>query len=218
MRRSVILLSGFKRTGKDTFYNQIQGNLNEKYNWHIYANRKNTNNSQFIELLQNKSNFVRFGFADELKKEVCNHYNINEINEYNKDTYSNIYSRTYRELLIDYAAKKREQNVNYWCSIVSNKITRFIKYGFNNFMITDFRYPNEYQYISENNKINTDDIFTVRLFRDYIDIPNISDLSERSLDDFNFDYILVDHRGSFEYYCRNVNPNAKNGYVELDTI
>ena len=175
----MILLCGFRGTGKDTFYNNlIEGKLN---NYVFY--------SQQDKKLTLKSNYTRVAFADNVKKEVNilynTKYNINS--SINKDSiiYENV---TYRDLLIKHALFRKEKDINYW-----------VKHACNwkkcqNIMITDFRFPHEHDYIISHGYKP----LTIRLFRSEVIIPTHE--SERALDDFTTDFLVLPRQNhSHEY-------------------
>ena len=70
--------------------------------------------------------------------------------------------KTYRDILISHTAYRRNQNIDYWVSRAADWS------NLTDTMVTDWRYPNELEYISNSNNIN---LVTVRLFRTAVEVP-----------------------------------------------
>lgn len=66
-------------------------------------------------------------------------------------------------------------------------------------MITDWRYPNELEYLK---KYKNHKITTIRLFRSDIPIPSTETISEHQLDDMSTDFILVPKTNSEEEFTK----------------
>ena len=94
----MIMVCGFKGTGKDTFY----GNYINKKNYAVYSI-----NSRCLLL---ESSYVRIGFADNVKKEVNDIYDLSDPNK-DDIIFENV---TYRDLLIAHAKNKKKKDINYW--------------------------------------------------------------------------------------------------------
>jgi len=236
MDGSIFMLSAFKRTGKDSFYNQYGIKSNKKidrYSWFVYSNKNNSfeKNNTFINKL-NSVNFHRLSFSDQLKKNIEKEFEGLKITDFNKDSHiliddlpeetisklnsQDLLNFKVRDIIKLKADEKKKINENYWCNIVLQDLIKYQKkYNINNFMITDFRFPYEYKTFNENSSL---EIFTIKLFRDFIDIPNVNDLSERSLDTFPFDFILVDQRGSLQWLQQNTEIQYFTNYKELTQI
>jgi len=158
----MMMVCGFKGTGKDTFYN------NSKNNYAVYGNSSN-------KCLLLGPNYVRVGFADNVKKEVNDIYDLFDPN---KDDII-FENTTYRDLLIAHAKNKKKEDINYWVKKSYDWKKR------NNVMITDFRFLHEYDYLV---KLGHEPV-TIRLFRSEVTVP--TDISERSLDNFLTDFLVV---------------------------
>lgn len=134
--------------------------------------------------LCNNYNYKRLAFADKLKDDVSEKYNIDrklfDIQEY-KNNYK-INNQTLREILIKESVIRKTIDENY----IINPIIINIEKNINkNIVITDFRFPYEYNKLKE--KYN--DIITVLIQRD-VKNKYTNNFSENSLNDFNFDYII----------------------------
>lgn len=120
---SIIMIRGFSHSGKDYI-----GNL-------LCKNYK----------------YVRFAFADSLKKIVAENFNcsLNKLHSQEgkleiceKDSMK----RTYRQILIDEALRLRNLDENIFVNRCCQDI---ISSGANNIVITDWRYPNEIDIITK---------------------------------------------------------------------
>lgn len=176
----IILISGYKRHGKNTFSRFIM------------KDETLSNSIEFtippfsISLFQNsypRDTFNEVSFAGYLKTLAAR--NLEKSVEWIEDNKDNSISQnntcTVREYLIQLASKKRDKNNDYFAekiNIFPDKIN----------IITDFRFPNEYVYLRE--KYPNSRIFTVRVIRLGENTPEIGDLSERSLDNCIFDMIV----------------------------
>jgi len=167
----IILICGYKRTGKDTLYENLT--LNGQYNWSVYRNSQK-------ELKLDK-NYSRFSFADELKKEVSKIYGIPfQVDDKDLKQYKRVDGKiaSARDLYIEWGTIKRKQDPYYWC--------KFIKKD--KCIITDWRYPNELEYVA-----NGSDTSTVRVFRSSVPVPDQTIESEHSLDKFTTDFLVLDN-------------------------
>ncbi len=142
----MMMVCGFKGTGKDTFY----GNYSKNY-YSVYSI-----NSRCLLL---EPSYVRVGFADNVKKEVNDIYDLSNPN---KDDII-FENTTYRDLLITHAKNKKKEDINYWVKKSYDWKKR------NNVMITDFRFLHEYEYLV---KLGHEPV-TIRLFRSEVTIQQI---------------------------------------------
>ena len=199
------LVCGYKRTGKDYLFKMFNNEID--FNWVVYT--KPNSDKEFginDDNRINKDNRInRVGFADALREEVNNLYDVRSDEDYDvlkemviKD------GRTYRDLLIEHAAFRRNQNIDYWISLASKDII-----SKNDVMITDWRYPNEVDYL-----LNLDlKITTIRVFRSEVPIPPVEMISEHQLDDIVTDFLLVPEN-EFNKACE-IFPQYKS-YVRLN--
>lgn len=185
----IYLVCGYKRTGKDTLVKMF--NTRSEFKWLIYSN--SLSNNLVIR------NVTRVAFADKLREEVNKSLNI--IEEFDYDTFKEIVvqdGKTYRDILIEHAAYRRNQDPDYWVkqiNIVGES------------MITDWRYPNELLYLSKHCKA-----ITIRLFRSEVPIPPSDVISEHQLDNTVTDFLLVPNEEDFEKACK-IFPQYQNYHI-----
>lgn len=172
MSKKILMICGYRTTGKDSLFEKFIGKNDHK--WFVY---KKHSVPVLSKIITQKEKITRYAFADELKKEVG-------IITQDKDTikYNNLSAR---DIYINYAKEKRSQDINYFCRKVYLKMIEDI--DTNIFVITDFRYYNEHEYIcGRYNKC-----FTIRVFRQDVVIPPEDVESEHQLDNFLTDYLLT---------------------------
>jgi hypothetical protein len=163
---------GYKQSGKDTFYLDI---IYEDVhnNWDIYYLSLDS-----ISFISN-TKYKRVAFADPLKKYVISKYNIDNIN--NKEEY--------RHLLIKEGQEAKKYYPHYWTE------QSLLNCGYcDNIFITDWRFMNEYEYISDvfipTTKPSTK-LITVRVARSSNINTNYDDETEHSLDNVTTDFLIV---------------------------
>ena len=150
--------------------------------------------------------FTRVAFADLLKQQVSELYNLNRAaldTQVGKDT--EVRGRTVRSILIEHGQLRRKQNVNYWVECVLDtlqiqKLKRVV--------ITDWRFPNEYARLAEQAVVHSWRI-------DRWDAPPLIDETETALDSFPFD-VRIDNRGSLADLCEKVDKLAPPTFLLLD--
>lgn len=174
----IYLVAGYKGSGKDTLYLQVSGK--KQFNWMIYR-RPGSKKLDFLP------NIKRVAFADPLKRTVIEylqkHYDSNITLEYcESHKEDKVYDgKSYRDYCIEEGRVKREININHWCELA------LLDYDSSkNYMITDFRFTNEYDYSS-----SIDKCITIRVYRSCVPIPDKHIESEHALDNFETDYLLV---------------------------
>lgn len=188
------LICGYRRTGKDTLYQQLNKQGEIPFNWRVYAAPEADHASQLAWLHQKGP---RAAFADELKRQVqdrLKHAGVIFDYEAEKDTRVFEFEgrkTTYRQECIDHGRRRREEDKDYWARIV-------LRQGGIDTIITDFRFPNEYAFIKE----HVGDVLTIRVFRGEVPIPPAEELSEHSLDPFTADLLLVVSDRDLEEACK----------------
>ena len=159
----VVFLSGYLQSGKDTVGNYL------------------------VE----RFNFKRVAFADILKDEVSELYNIPRslLDTTEGKTVEN------RSKLIKHGAKRRAENLNYWI----DKIIENIRTSKQNVVITDWRFAHEFNVIRDTLDVCTNfTLFTWRINR--WDAPPLVDSTENSLDRFEFDTCIENKYGLENLY------------------
>lgn len=175
------LVCGYKRTGKDTLVKMF--NNEELFNWVVYSKGEPLN---IIRV-------DRVGFADKLREEVNQVLNIREDIDY--DTFKEVVvqdGKTYRDILIEYAAYRRNQDPDYWVKQVLHKFEPN-----KNYMVTDWRYPNEVTCLRQMGFVTT-----IRVYRSEVPTPPPEVISEHALDNESTDFLLISLNDNFEDVCK----------------
>lgn len=175
-----LLVSGYKRMGKDTFYNNVASGvyLDSIYDFYILP----TDRSCMFRMFLTKHG-KRHAFADPLKYEVAQYLGVSiERLEEIKDeimctpylfrTFVPSIYATNRDLMKDIANANRIVDENYYARPVARSVGPFD-------FITDHRYPNETKEITNVWPLCT---MTARVIREGVPVPALDDISERGLD------------------------------------
>jgi len=197
-RRKLFILIGYRRTGKDTLADAL---LNDEDVRSLYPSA--------IVSLPKLYRPIKLALADQLKQDVSEMLGIT-ITDQNKDEKIGILGNypqgfyldqnsTIRDALIQHGTNKRSGNKDYWLNIILKKIN-------DNFdrdvIITDCRFENE---VNKFKSIKDRDVYTIRLFRDNVPIPDKSISSEHDLDKLQTDFLLCDTPSSyskaFQLFC-----------------
>ncbi len=181
----ISLVCGYKKTGKDALCKMF--NKLEPFKWIVYR-RPGSDTVFTIKPV------TRIGFADALQKEVNKMLDISESDIIDYRSFKETIikdNKTYRDLLIEHAAFRRNQNIDYW---VENTIDW--ENISDNIMITDWRYPNELEYLQRIQRVPN--IITIRLFRSSIPIPPDNIISEHQLDNIMTNFVLVSDTETIE--------------------
>ena len=175
----ILILIGYKGTGKDTLFKILNKEIKEYHPWLIF----NKDNDKFTYI---NLNFTRLAFADSLKDEVKSLYNI-ECSEENKDIKNiNINNElvSFRSLCINYG--KNTLDKQKWVKIVCSKINNNT-----NYIITDLRFKHEIEYLKMFFDKNNIEYKTIRLFNSDINIPDKNIISEHELDDYKTNFLFL---------------------------
>jgi hypothetical protein len=182
---TIIMVCGYRRTGKDSLYGTLSGAKNAQ-RWRIY---RNPNNVKPSFPPRHNTKCVRVAFADKLKEECQTYYQLPlDIKDEEKDTKRYIHPATCqsisaRDIYIEWAAVRRNEDPEYWCKqVLSGATFPHICY-----IITDWRYNNEVDYVTH----GRNDVVTVRVFRTAVPIPSTSVTSEHELDQYRTDVLLI---------------------------
>lgn len=178
MKPVVYLVCGFRRTGKDYLVQILRGH--KPFNWTVY---RDSNNPSWR--INKRKEVVRISFADKLREEVNQILKIKTVEDYDSVKDQPIFDgRTYRDYLIEHALYRRNQDIDYWVKKAANWDRLNPD---KNYIITDWRYPNEIEYL----QTRSIDLVTIRLYRSSIPIPPSDIPSEHSLDYQKTDYLFV---------------------------
>lgn len=208
----VILVSGYRRTGKDKLYSILSANdeFDGKFKWIIY---KHPNNLKDFTSNDEKFKYIRTAFADALKQESSDEYKIpTTISDSEKDLEQFIHYKTgknvsARDIYIEWGKIRRSQDLDYWCkaaftsSNISSKEEMETSQHVSNtelyaYFVTDWRFTNEANYVLN----NFNNVITVRVYRSNVPVPPIDVDSEHNLDNYRADFLLIPDgvEGEFE--------------------
>ncbi len=185
----VLLLCGYKTTGKDSIFIKITQNVG--YQWRVYSSC-DVNLKEF-------SNASRLAFADLLKHEVSCQYNIpSYIPDSEKEKKQFVHDGVLvsaRDLYIKWANIKRDEDIDYWVKKAYDNVDEE-----QNIIVTDLRQHNELNYTHHSKLFNN--ITTMRLFRSEVPIPPLNISSEHQLDDLVTDIICIPEQYDDELNAR----------------
>lgn len=204
----VHLVCGYKRSGKDTFYKSLQKGTIVKVN--PGENIQNSVCPYFYILSHSFDSIFDFenitllqsSFAAMVKKEVNEYFQISfkkpEVEDICKDNlqfYDEDHKklRTLREYYIEHAMKMREKDPDHWVKEAEKYIYTIQTDSNQEFMITDWRFPNERIYLEK--KFSS---ITYRIFRDEADDENFFDQTEHSVDNEITDFLVVGNLDDIE--------------------
>lgn len=183
----ITLVCGYRRTGKDTFFIKISSSPGNKletlFKWRVFA--LNPSHIKFDEF-----NSVRTAFADSLKEEASEEYNIPlVVPDVDKDIkqfvhYKSEATVSARDIYLEWGAIRRTQDPDYWCKAAFKKVSLNEKI---NCVVTDWRYRNEATHVLNNYQ----NVTTVRLWRSDVPEPPAHIDSEHDLDNYRTDILLL---------------------------
>jgi len=181
-RKKLIVLIGYRRTGKDTLCQYL---IEKKDISPLYPQFRVDSNFCI--------NGKRLALADALKEEVDEYlktrFNITEITDKDKKQFIDNPStpaKSARDYYIEHGQKRRQQDPNYWLDLVLDQINNDTEHDI---IITDCRFPNE---LNAFKQIANRDVVTIRLYRQAVPIDDLDPTSEHSLDDQPTDFLLTD--------------------------
>lgn len=192
--KTVILICGYRRHGKDTLANII---LNGYPN--IVAEKlptKKTIAKMFCissdglsPVIKVEKGYERRSFAQSLKLLAADIYNIPQfVSDEEKDIPKFLHPVTKqivsaRDIYIELGSEKRREDKNFWCKqVLSGELK-------NSIIITDWRFMNEYTYAKEFCDSRGYDLVTIRVFNVDAPIPDRSIETEHDLDEFKTDFV-----------------------------
>lgn len=190
-----ILVTGWRRTGKDTLCGQLrnpptQDPLSEiKKNWQIYRAPNSTK-----EFPVPSDQVKRVALADILKEEVHAELAKEGITITNPEEWKDKPlpdGTTLRDLYMQRGLQRRQEDIHYWCRQALAKHIDSGDYLHDTLCITDFRFPDELEYFSKVEYIKS--IITIRVYRSVVPVPPADVSSEHSLDYLLPDFVLCAH-------------------------
>lgn len=181
MVRRLVVLIGYRRTGKDTIADTLinGGDVRELY-------------PKYLTTLPKLNRPIKIALADKLKEDVRDMLGY-PITEENKDKKLEVFpsgfnltdDSTNRDVLIQHGMNMRKIDENYWINIVLDKINKYD----GDVIVTDCRFKNEVDIFKA---LKDMDVVTVRLFRNSVTIPPYNLPSEHELDKYHADHLLCD--------------------------
>lgn len=182
----IILLSGYRGHGKDTFYSRlVDGTASSRYLVSLHGSA--------VHCPQGR--YRRLAFADVLKEKCARRLGVSLVElDARKDFPLDVHYEfqivvptgvaTYRDVLIDVGAVKRRKDPNYFINEVS---ARLLADPGCITVITDWRYVNEHAVLAATMAEHGRRFFPARLHRDGAPIPGDGELVEHQLDLFHFE-------------------------------
>lgn len=197
---SLILICGYRRTGKDTLYSILATNQTsvDRFKWRIYKHP-----DQIGRKMKSDKNTIyeRTSFADNLKCEASKVYGIPQVvSESDKDLKQFIHYKTgelvsARDIHIEWGAIRRSEDPNYWCKAALKHIPKPSQTQYEtgsdtstvNYVVTDWRFRNESKYALD----NYDNVLTIRVYRSDVPEPPSNVESEHDLDTYRTHFLLL---------------------------
>jgi len=176
------------------------------------------------EFLIKHDNFTRFGFADKLKQVVADLYGFttDQMHGDLKNVDDSRYEITPRRVLQDFGQEQRSRFPDIWADYVFRQIENqtLVSSINNKFVITDFRFPNEYTVAKKYAEKNNWDLITVKIVRSDQFRGNFAgstDISEIALDNFSFDFEL-ENLNSKEFLYQSFKSEIFQTNLTIDSI
>ena len=187
---NILLVCGYRRTGKDTLYQTLIGESD--YKWNIYQHKDRKIDEPFP-----LSSYTRVSFADPLKSEASEVYGIPEyVPDSDKDLKQFIHYCTgelvsARDIYIEWGKYRRFQDPNYWCKQALKSISNE---NSSSIVITDWRFINEGEFFLQ----NYENVLTIRIYRSDVLEPDINIESEHQLDTRATDLLITSTSTDFD--------------------
>lgn len=171
-----ILTCGYRRHGKDTLCQQLQGiSLKPMTSWVLYRSPDCT-----LEFPSVKKDYSRISFAGILKEEVLSSLTLPPEFDPERDKDVPLFSgQSFRSLCIERAMKKREEDPDYWCRLAFERGP-----SEQDWIVTDWRFLNE---LGSSNRAE----ITIRVFSGDSQIPSRDEITEHQLDHVKTDFLLM---------------------------
>lgn len=205
------LLSGYRGSGKDSFYYSISQNLELEFTILKDPSKTLKNNiftDSYVCDIHKVSKSPRIGLADEVKTLVHEELGIKMTNTSLVDLAKN-HLHFYHKISGEYVPLRnfyiktgmtmRAIDSDFWCKKGLEQLLKKFPEGIDseeiiNVFITDYRFPNEKAYFSKYGKV-----ITYRVFSAFVNGSNtIGEESEHSLDNEVMDYLVLRKLEDFE--------------------
>jgi hypothetical protein len=207
------LISGYKGSGKDSFYNYLIGE--KDYKFEIFNYSRDVPYYLDFGVFKDTKHY-RIGIADQVKNLVHKELNIKfkdqttaEMSKENLLIYDKI-SKTYHPLRYFYIEKgmiMRDIDPDYWCNyayenIISPKLSSPESDSSEiHIFITDWRFENEKTFFEKYGKV-----ITYRVFRSCANNEDYSQESEHSLDKSKVDFFILGDTSDIELAKKKFPP------------
>ncbi len=186
----IVLMAGYRRTGKDTIYTHIHSG--KVYTWTVYHRPGAQMDYPHIFLKMPKV---------EMSKAVIAEYETmtgNIITDENKEVYRND--------LIQLAENRKLTDPSYWIRKALESV-EYTNEKYRMCYISGFRFPIEYEYSKSVAKL----VITGRVYRKEVPIPDNPE--EHALDNFATDFLFIGKNTTLEEACERF-PQYRN-YVKV---
>jgi hypothetical protein len=213
MDRIIFLISGYKKTGKDTSGREFKSGHFE-HHWLIYvaASEAHLEPERFNRLTKSLTSAKLLAFAMPIRQALQARFNLPPDYDWDANKDSAIFEgKLLREHMIAYAQEKRKQDKGYFAK---EAFASLLAEGGGSAIVTDFRFPEELYTLSNKAKL-----ITVRLFRAAAVPPmsaNPETDTEHQLDNTALDYLLVPAVADFAVCAKFLPVYAR--YVCVGTI
>ena len=177
----IFLISGKRAVGKDTFTKLFKNIISKKYP---------------------TKNIILTALADAPKKLFCNIYKL----DYNKFMNDRSYKEMYREAFIKFAENEKNKDKYIWCKKAMKDIVNYN----NIIIISDLRYPVEYEFFLSCYKryiitIRINSLDNVRKKRGWVFNKKIDNhLSETGLDKLFYNHVLYNNYDNVADFYKNI--------------
>lgn len=185
---NIVMITGYRGSGKDTLNKQLSGTSHIPFNWLIYSHPES--NRGFPHNLVAR----RVAFADILKNEVIESLGNILPEGFDRDRDKEMMlstGKTFRQHCIDTAMSARAINVDHWSSRAMSQVMPG-----ESIVITDWRFRNEIRYCAKFGVVTS-----IRVFRRSVPVPPADDRSEHDLDHEVTDFLLVTSEDDFNLAC-----------------
>lgn len=160
----------------------------------LLRGRSGSGKDTVANILKEKFGYIRFAFADILKEIVAEKYScdisILHSQEGKRQLCPQIPHKTWRQVLIDEGKLQRSYNLNVFAEKLVERILTSDISTSHNIVITDWRYPNEFEFLKTSCISLSYDIRTLHIISPNR-YPTFDDPSEHMLDSRIHDPVLI---------------------------